>query len=241
MREIIFILGILLVNVGFGITGEEVLKNVEEKLTKQNDQESLVEVVLYKGGNVKERREMKIWSSGKEKRVVKFVSPESVKGIGVLSLPGNKMYVYLPAYKKVRMIQGSTKDQSFQGTDFSYREIANFNYSSDFEPKIISEDSKYYSLELTKKHSSEWRYNKIIMLVEKDNFLPKKLEMYENDKLKKILEVIETGKRGQYIFLSHIKMSTVDASTSTEVITKEVKFDQNLESKGIFSERFLEK
>lgn len=242
MKRLFFVLLILSISYfSFGITGNEVLKNVENTLTKQKDQESLVEVILYRGDSIKEKRNMKIWASGKEKRVVKFISPETVKGIGVLSLPGDKMYVYLPAYKKVRMIQGTVKDQNFQGTDFSYREIGSFNYSSDFDSQVISEDTRYYTLELIKKPSSDWKYNKVIMLVEKDTFLPKKLEMYENNKLKKVLDVVRTDKKGQYNILSQIKMTTIDANTATEIIIKEVKFDQDLDSKGIFTERFLER
>ncbi len=236
----IFVL-LSLAHLSYAISGNEVLSQVEASLTKQKDQESTVEVILYKGGKANEKREMKIWSKGKEKRLVKFISPESVKGIGVLSLPGDKIYVYLPAYKKVRAIQGSAKDQSFQGTDFSYREIGEFNYSSSFDAKIILENDKEYVLELTRKPSSDWKYEKIIMTVEKNEFLPKKLEMYEKGKLKKVLEVIETRKIGNYNVLYHMKMSTIPNNTATEIITKDIKFDQNLEAKGVFTERFLSK
>ena len=230
-----------LVGLSYAISGDEVLNRVEASLTKQKDQESIVEVILYKDGKVKEKREMKIWEKSKEKRLVKFISPESVKGIGVLSLPDDKMYVYLPAYQKVRAIQGSAKDQNFQGTDFSYREIGEFNYSSSFDVKITSENDKEYVLELTKKPSSDWSYEKIIMTVDKKEFLPKKLEMYEKGKLKKVLDVIETKKVGDYNVLYRIKMSTVANNTATEIITKDTKFDQNLDAKGVFTERFLSK
>ena len=96
-------------------------------------------------------------------------------------------------------------------------------------------------MELTKKPSSDWSYEKIIMTVDKKEFLPKKLEMYEKGKLKKVLDVIETKKVGDYNVLYRIKMSTVANNTATEIITKDTKFDQNLDAKGVFTERFLSK
>lgn len=242
MKKVLFTLLIITVSlIGYGITGDEVLKKVEVVLTKEKDRESLVDVILYRDGKEKEKREMKMWNAGKDKRVVRFISPESVKGIAVLSLPNNEMYVYLPAYKKVRSIQGSMKDQNFQATDFSYREIGSFNYSSDFDSRVISEDSSTYTLELTRKPNSEWNYEKVVMVVFKDTFLPKRLEMYEKGKLKKVLEVLETDKKGEYYVLSKIRMTTLSSGTSTEIIVKEIKFDQGLEGKGIFTKRFLEK
>ncbi|MEN2998942.1 MAG: outer membrane lipoprotein-sorting protein [Brevinematia bacterium] len=242
VRVVVVLVALLVIEATvYCITGSEVLTRVEEILSREKDRESLVELVLYRDGKEKERREMRIWNSGKEKRVVKFVSPESIKGIGVLSLPNGEMYVYLPAYKRVRAIHGSAKDQSFQATDFSYREIGSFNYSQDFEAEILSEDQNNYVLALKRKPNSEWSYDKVLMVVCKNTFLPKKLEMYERDRIKKVLEILETDKKGNYYILSRIKMTTLTANTSTEVILKDVKFDQGLENKGIFTQRFLER
>lgn len=241
MKKVWVFIFLLVYGVGYSITGNEVLKKVEEVLTKEKDRESLVEVILYSGDKVREKREMQVWNAGKDKRVVKFLSPSSVKGIGVLSLPNSEMYVYLPAYKRVRAIQGSAKDQNFQGTDFSYREIGSFNYSSDFDASIVSEDNENYVLELKRKPNSEITYDRVVMVVSKDSFLPRKLDMFEKGALKKILEITETEKKGNYYILKRLKMTTVSTKTATEIIVKDVKFDQGLELKGIFSQRFLEK
>lgn len=242
MKVILIALGLMLANWSvFGVSGDEILKKVEEVLTREKDREAYVELILFKGGKEKERREMKMWSSGKDKRVVKFTFPDSVKGIGILSLPDGEMYVYFPAYKRVRAIQGTMKDQNFQGTDFSYREIGSFNYSRDFTSKVAFENQEIYLLELSRKPNSEWSYEKVNMTVSKETFLPKKLEMFEKGKLKKVLEVVEAEKKGNYYVLSRVRMTSLASDTSTEIVVKDVKFDQGLESKGIFTQRFLEK
>ncbi|MCX8029472.1 MAG: outer membrane lipoprotein-sorting protein [Brevinematales bacterium] len=242
MKRVIFsLIMMFVISYVYGLSAKEILDKVENNLSKEKDRESIVEVILYKEGKEKERREMRIWSAGNDKRVAKFISPESVKNVGILTLPNNEMYVYLPAYKKVRAVQGSMKDQNFQGTDFSYREMGGFDYSEDFDPKILSEDSTTYTLELVRKPNSDWSYDRILMVVLKDVFLPKKLEMYEKGKLKKVLDVLETEKKANYFVLSRIRMTSIANNTSTEIISKDVKFDQGLEARGIFSQRFLER
>ncbi|MFN4245485.1 MAG: outer membrane lipoprotein-sorting protein, partial [Brevinematia bacterium] len=121
-------------NLAFGLSGQEILDRVEKSLTGYKDQTSTTEVILGKidGNKIEETRIMKIWSAGKNKRVVKFIQPSNVKDIGILVLSDDEMYIYLPAYKKVRRIQGTMKDQNFQGTDFSYREIGSFEYSKNY-------------------------------------------------------------------------------------------------------------
>ncbi len=224
----------------FGTSGKEILDKVEANLTSAKDQQSLVEVILGSGNKIDEKRIMKIWSAGKEKRIVKFVSPDSVKGIGVLSLPNEEMYVYLPAYKRTRAIQGNMKNQNFQGTDFSYREIGSFNYSKDYDSKLISQSDGKSTLELTRKQNSDAEYDKVILEVDTVNYLPIKLEMYSSGSLKKILKILKSENKNNYWILSHIRMEDLRKNHFTEIIMKEVEFDKGLENKGIFTKRFLE-
>ncbi|MGC8764312.1 MAG: outer membrane lipoprotein-sorting protein [Brevinematia bacterium] len=224
----------------FGLTGQEVLDKVEASLTGYTDQTAVTEVILGRMDKVEETRTMKLWSAGKSKRVVKFLQPSNVKDIGILVRSKDEMYIYLPAYKKVRRIQGSMKDQNFQGTDFSYREIGSFEYSDDYSSKVLKEDENTITLELTKKNSSDAHYSRIIMLVDKINFLPLKLEMYLKEELKKVLTIIESEKKGNYWVLTHIKMEDISKKHYTEIKMKDISFDTGLEKKGIFTERFLQ-
>lgn len=228
-------------NTLFGLSGKEVLDKVETSLTGFKDQSATAEVILGKiEGSVEEKRIMKLWSAGKNRRVVKFVSPASVKNIGILVNSSDEMYIYLPAYGKVRRIQGSMRDRNFQGTDFSYREIGSFEYSDDYESKVTKEDENIITLELSRKEKSDAPYTKIVMLVEKKNFLPEKLEMYTEKQLKKVLKILSKEKRKDYWILTHIRMEDLSQKHYTEIKMNDIIFDTNLEEKGIFSTRFLQ-
>jgi outer membrane lipoprotein-sorting protein len=237
----LLILLTLLWATAFGLSGQEVLDKVEASLTGYSDQSATAEVTLGKiDGGVEETRIMKLWSAGKNRRVVKFASPPNVRDIGILVKSSDEMYIYLPAYKKVRRIQGSMKDQNFQGTDFSYREIGSFEYSDNYDSRVVKEDEKNITLELTKKPNSDAFYTRIIMYVDKEHYLPLKLEMYVKEEARKVLTILQREKKEKYWILTHIRMEDLLKKHYTEMKMKDVIFDTGLEKKGVFSERFLE-
>jgi outer membrane lipoprotein-sorting protein len=225
----------------FAAGGQEVLDKVEDTLTAPKDMEALFEMTL---GNVpdqggQEKRTLKIWTMGKNKRVVKFITPSSINNVGVLALNDEEMYVYLPAYQKSRRIQGDMRDSDFQGTDFSYREMGSYNYSKDYEPSIVSEDKDSIVLNLAKKASSDVPYDKLVMTVDKSNYLPKTVDMYAGGVKKKELTVLESEKKGDYWTFKKIRMENFIIKHYTEIAMKETAFDQDLDGKGVFTQRFL--
>lgn len=222
------------------LTGQEVLDKVEAVLTAPKDMEVNYEMVLgsTSQGN-QEKRTLKIWTSGKNKRVVKFITPASINNVGVLALGDDEMYVYLPAYQKVRRIQGNMRDNDFQGTDFSYREMGSYNYAQDYEAAIQKDEKDVITLNLSRKPGSDAPYEKLVMTVDKFNYLPKSIEMFNGTVIKKTLAVLETEKTGGYWNFKKIRMENFQIRHFTEVSMKDVKFDQGLEGKSVFTQRFL--
>ena len=240
-----FILSIIMVMLfgvsGFALSGDEILQKAEDLLSSFKDTEGTADLILANSdGSGREERSVQMWMSGKEKRLIKFLSPAGVRGIGLLVLSDKEMYVYLPAQRRVRRISCAARNEDFQGTDFSYDEMASYEYTRDYTAKIISEDDKLYTLELTRKEGSEMRYDKTIMTVRKKDFIPQRLEMYEGGTLIKVMTMhkVETFE-GKYTIPTHVKMENVQKAHYTEMILRELKFDQGLENKDIFSQRFL--
>ena len=224
----------------FALTGQDVLDKMEAILTAPKDMETYYEMSLGSiGKDNPEVRTLKIWTMGKEKRVVKFITPSAINNIGVLALGDDEMYVYLPAYQKSRRIQGNMRDSDFQGTDFSYREMGSYNYSKDYDSSLDKEDDTTYALSLKKKSGSDAPYDKLLIIVDKSNYLPKTMEMYTGNVKKKVLTVVEAEKVGNYWTFKKIRMENVVNKHFTEVVMKDTKFDQDLEGKGVFSQRYL--
>lgn len=243
MKNIILIMIICLSGIVglFGTTGQEVLDKVEATLTSPKDMEAYFEMSLGSTDNDRnrEQRTLRIWNMGKNKRVVKFLTPSSINNVGVLALNDDEMYVYLPAYQKVRRIQGDMKNNDFQGTDFSYREMGSYNYSSDYDSSIVKEGNDTVVLNLKKKAGSDAMYDKLIMIVDKSNYMFKSIEMYTGDNKTKVLTVLLSEKNNGYWTFTKIRMENLGIKHYTEINMKDIKFDQNLDKKEIFTQRFL--
>ena len=59
-----------------------------------------------------------------EKRLVNFEGPSDMKGTRVLVLSRQQMWVYLPAYRKVRRVASHVKQQGFMGTTYSDEDMS---------------------------------------------------------------------------------------------------------------------
>lgn len=228
--------------IAYAMTGDEILAKVEASLTGPKDYECLATMILSnKDDSKKEERSLRIWAAGKDREIIKFVTPAGLSGIGLLSDGPDEMYLYLPAQNKIRRIEGGSKNDDFQGTDFSYSEMGSYEYKKDYTAQLVKEDDSSYTLSLTKIAGSGRQYDRMTMTVGKPDFIPGRIELYQNNTLKKILTISEVKKTDAYIIPVRIRMENVIKAHYTEILMSDVKFDQNLADKDVFSKRFLKK
>jgi outer membrane lipoprotein-sorting protein len=223
-------------------TGDEVLNRVEKALAGPKDYEGTADMVLADtGGGRKETRELRIWSAGKEKRVIKFLSPAGIRDIGLLSEAENSMYLYLPAQNRIRRIEGNLKNENFQGTDFTYDEMASYEWRKDYGVEIQAQDVSSYTLLLTKKKGSDKEYDELVMVVNKSDYTPTRMEMSEGGAVKKVLTISEVMKADDSFIPVKIRMEDLGRRHYTEMNLRDLTFNRDLESKDVFSKRFLKK
>ncbi len=226
----------------YALSGDEILAKVESSLTGPKDYECMATMTLANSdGSKKEERSLKIWAAGKDREVIKFVTPAGVNGIGLLSMGADEMYLYLPAQNKIRRVEGGSKNDDFQGTDFSYNEMGSYEYKKDYSAEVSKEDDASYTLTLTRKAGSNKAYEKLIMTVAKADFVPGRIELYQNNAVKKVLTISEVNKTGSYIVPVKIRMENLSKGHFTEIVMSGIKFDQNLAGKDVFTKRFLKK
>jgi outer membrane lipoprotein-sorting protein len=226
----------------FAVTGDEVIAKVEEILSAPKDTESKSEMVLANAdGSAKEKRVLKMWMAGKDQRVIKFMEPAGIEGIGLLVSGEDEMYLYLPAMNKIRRIEGGSKNEDFQGTDFSYNEMGAYEYKKDYSTQLKSEDAQAYTLELVRNPGSDRKYSKLMMTVDKSNFVPKKIDLYDGGSIVKVMTISSVKEEGNYRFPAVIRMDNLVKKHYTEITISDTKFDQGLEGKEVFCKRFLKK
>ncbi|MEO0276193.1 MAG: outer membrane lipoprotein-sorting protein [candidate division WOR-3 bacterium] len=223
------------------LTGNDILKKVEDNYNAPCDRASEIKMVLVKSEGNQKEREMKIWMKGKYKKLFVFKSPAEVKGVGFLVLSDDELYLYLPAFKKIRRIASHVKNEAFMGTDFSYNDLAKSEFTKNYNAEIKEENENQYVLELTPKEGSDVEYSKLIMFVNKKVFLPDSVKFF--DKGKNLLKIMRNKKFNQiknYWVISEIEMENVKNKHKTIMKTIKEELDLGL-SDGIFTQRNLKR
>jgi outer membrane lipoprotein-sorting protein len=221
------------------LTAPEILGLIDEVNSAPEDQDLKLKLVLVDKSGKEEVREMNMLQKGSDKRMVKFLSPASQRGIAFLSLPGELMYLYLPAFKKVRRIASHVKNTKFAGTDFTYEDMEAKKYSEKYIPELLKKEENAYVLQLEPKDGVKSDYSKLILWVRSDNFNPTKIEYYDRgENLYKVMIREKIEKVGEYWISKESEMEDLKANHKTKMIIVDSKFDSGL-SDQLFTERYL--
>lgn len=158
--------------------GDGALAQMDAALNKAKTLTFDYEVVNKEAGKAEQSMAMNVKRKG-EKRFTVFSAPADMKGTKVLVLSPAQMYVYLPAFGKVRRIASHTKDQGFLGLTFSQDDLATTAFGPDYTAAIASEDASTWKLALTPKAGKDTPYTKIEITLSKDKKLPSELKYFD--------------------------------------------------------------
>src|SRR5262245_52730785 len=175
-----------------------------------------------------------------DKRITEFLAPADMKGTKVLILSDTQMYVYLPAFGKVRRIASHMTDQGFMGMTYSQDDFTT-RYASQYTPTIASDTPAETTLVLTAK-SAEAPYGKLEMLVSKEKNQVKQIKYFNASGAH-----IKTETRAGYTCESNVcvpsEQTMVDHTKgghSTKLVRTKWKVNPDI-SDDVFSKRSLEK
>ena len=216
--------------IGFNANAQDaitILKNMDDVMYSSKDMTGKTKIILIDKAGKQKTREANIIQKGTDKRIFRFTAPSSQAGIAVLSLPNDVMYLYMPAFGKVRRISSSVKSQNFAGTDFSYDDMESKPNSEKYTPKLLETEEDAYVLELTP-ISKKSSYSKVIMKVHKTHFYPISAEFYDKGN-RKIKEGISVYKKiGEYWNAQEMSMTNLKKNHTTKMIMSDVKYDTGL-------------
>ena len=218
---------------------QSVLANVDSVQNAPRDQIQIMELTLIDNKGMEKGRSLKMWQKGSDFRVAKFLEPADVKNIGFLSLPDDVMYLYMPAFSKVRRIAAHVKNQKFAGTDFTYDDMGTIEYSNDYTASLLDESPDSLVLKLVPKPDSNKDYLFLKMWVARSNSFFTRIEYYDlSGNLWKVLDRREVSLIDGYWTSSEIEMHDIKLQHRTVMTLSEVEFDTGLED-SIFTQRFL--
>lgn len=218
--------------------GDDVLAQMDAATSSAKTLQLDYEVTNKEAGKEETKLGLRATSQG-EKRVVEFTAPASMKGTKLLVASPQQLYVYLPAFGKVRRIPSHSKDRGFLGLAFSQDDLAAAPFSSQYSATIRAEDAATWTLTLTPKSGQEPAYARIDITVTKDKKLPTELRYFDGAGAN-----IETETRSSYSCERDActpgEIKTVDGKSGawTKLVVKSRKVDAPI-ADDMFSPRAL--
>ncbi len=196
----------------------------------------------------------KAYSGDIEKRIIRFIEPADVKGMGMLIVDHNvqddDMWVYIPANRQSRRIVSSEKSKSFMGSEFSNADMSAPNLN-DFHYQLLGDDminnQACWKIEIrpinTKKEDEYGFLRKITWINKADNMMTKS-EYYDFDnELHKTLNVLaykEMDPINHKFIITNMKINNFQNGRSSDMFMDQVEFSQNIPDK-YFTISYLEK
>lgn len=181
--NIILFLGLA---VGYSSTPDEMLRRVDEHRLIGNNFEMTIRIEGYVNNYIKDSTVMRGYvNDGKMSQIV-FLEPLKVKDRKII-IKDNEMWLIIPKVKNPIHI---TPSQRLVG-GISYGDVAASSFADGYTVKLNGEEmivgmspdgtkteaSKCYLLELTAKGKNP-NYNKVILWIERQNYLPVKADFY---------------------------------------------------------------
>ena len=217
---------------------KDIMKKVDNVLFAPSDKQAKVKIILENKSGKQKIREAEMKQKGLDKKLYRYTYPESEEGIATLSLPDGIMWLYMPAFGKPKKISLLAKSQAFTGTDFSYEDMTVNSYAKDYKPALIKTTGEAYVVELKPK-SDKSNYSRLMMYVNKSEYLPIKIEYFDKRGRKAKEAAYKYEKAGKYWYAEEVVMTDLKKESTTTILMTEVIFDQKLPDEDFTVEKLV--
>jgi Outer membrane lipoprotein-sorting protein len=218
--------------------GDKLMAAMDASLNRAKTLTFDYEVINQEPGKAERKLGMTVRLKG-DKRLSEFSAPADMKGTKVLIMSPTQMYVFLPAFGKVRRIASHVADQGFLGLAFSQDDMATTSYSGGYTGQITSETPAQWKLTATPKAGQTTTYAKIEFTINKDKTVPSELKYFNAAGAN-----IKTETRSNYTCEggvcspSELKMVDNTKGNWTKLVRKSWKVNETI-SDDVFSTRSL--
>ncbi len=204
---------------------------------KDKEADVVMEMINNKTGKVKTRKAV-LKQKRPYKTLFRFTYPPSQAGIGTLSLPGNIVYLYMPAFGKPKKISNMANSGTFSRSDFTAEDMGPRNWAKNYSATILSTNDTAYVLNLIPKAKNN-PYSKLVVTVNKHHFFPLRIVYYnaQGNILKEADYQYE--KNGNLWDARVASMTNYMKEHTTRIINSKVKLNQGLTDKDFTVEKLV--
>ena len=171
MPRLLLILALLVPGAALADEGPGLLARMDEAMARSDDMTFRYDVLNQEPGAEPKLMQLRVWVKD-TLRLTEFEAPGDMKGTRALVRGQSQMYIYLPAYKKVRRVSSSLSEGGFMGTTFSNEDISTTEYSPYYDTTLSGEDEQAWALTLVPKPDVKVGYSKLEISMSKKFEVP---------------------------------------------------------------------
>lgn len=166
-----------------GLKALEILKKAQQKLIA-NTMYAELEVTIKRPRWTK-TMQLNSWSKGDDYAAVYVASPQKDKGTVYLKTKG-EVFNYLPNIKKTIKLPAALLNQSWMGTDLSADDLVKLtqvttDYNAEITGSQLITGRECYEITLIPKPDSDVLWGKLVVYIDKTDFLQLKTVFYDED------------------------------------------------------------
>lgn len=219
--------------------GREIMVLVDER-PDGDDRRSVLTMTLINKRGSQRMRQVESFSKdyGRDRKsVMVFREPADVRGTAYLSWEYDELdreddkWLYMPALKKVRRISGSSRNEYFMGTDFTYDDMGRRNVDKDVHELLGEEQAMGHDCWIVEAVPVDPRdlYTRRVLWVSKAAHMVVQAEYYDKDGLVKIYRALDLRPHEGFWTLFHSEMDNVSREHKTVMTMESVRYDTGLE------------
>jgi outer membrane lipoprotein-sorting protein len=228
----------------FGQEAKDIVKKADDKAKGKTSIASITIQTIRP--NWTREMSVKAWTKGKDLTLILVLAPAKEKGVVFLKRK-KEVWNWIPSIERNIKMPPSMMSQSWMGTDFTNDDLVREasiieDYSHSFLEDAIVDGRECYKIQLLPKPKSAVVWGKIIMCIDKKDFIMLYVEYFdEEEKLVNVMHCSDIKLLGGKILASKMEMTPVNKKgNKTVLLYNSLSFDIPLED-SFFSTQNLTK
>ena len=228
----------------FGQEAKDIVKKADDKAKGKTSIASITIQTIRP--NWTREMSVKAWTKGKDLTLILVLAPAKEKGVVFLKRK-KEVWNWIPSIERNIKMPPSMMSQSWMGTDFTNDDLVKEasvieDYTHSFLEDAIVDGRECYKIQLLPKPKSAVVWGKIIMCIDKKDFIMLYVEYFdEEEKLVNVMHGSEIKLLGGKILASKMEMTPVNKKgNKTVLLYNSLSFDNPLED-SFFSAQNLTK
>ena len=235
----------------------DAVNKLDDTTRSWTDRTQRMKLHIVDGRGIERNREMIMRTlkrpNGEDKTTTVFIVPAEVRGTSFLQFAHKdrdaEQWLFLPALGRIRQISAQSKNESFMGTDFSYRDLELltdvFEWTDEEATvKLVGNeqiDGRDAALIDVVPKKKDVGYQRIRLLLERNDLILRRMEFFgSGDVPKKRLRLDDVRNVQGIPTAFTLEMVQPPLNSKTDVTVVDVKYNQNL-PEDMFTTRALER